>query len=104
MSLIASGNAKQYGDSRKLAARARLNRDYTIAETGWFSWVAKQLPLEAGNRVLDVGCGPAWFWTATANLFPKTIDLTLSDLSAGMVRGGRTLQAVAVRFGSRPGS
>lgn len=86
MSAIASGNAQQYGDSRKLAARARLNRDYTIAETGWFSWVARQLPLLAGCRILDVGCGPAWFWAATASVLPESIHLTLSDLSSGMVR------------------
>ena len=60
MSSITSGNAKQYGDSRKLAARARLNREYTIAEIGWFPWTAKQLPLRSEARVLDVGCGPAW--------------------------------------------
>ena len=30
-------NAMQYGDSRKLAARARrLNREYVVAETPWF--------------------------------------------------------------------
>lgn len=86
VSLLTSGNAKQYGDSRKLEARVRLNREYTIAEVGWFSWVARQLPLEAGNRVLDVGCGPAWFWAATASVLPANIDLTLSDLSPGMVR------------------
>jgi hypothetical protein len=34
MSSISPDNAKQYGDSRKLAARARLNQEYTIAETG----------------------------------------------------------------------
>jgi SAM-dependent methyltransferase len=86
MTSITSGNAKQYGDSRKLAARARLNREYTIAEIGWFAWVARQLPLKPASRILDVGCGPGWFWASVANMLPEKIDLTLSDLSPGMVR------------------
>ncbi|TPO08819.1 class I SAM-dependent methyltransferase [Mesorhizobium sp. B1-1-5] len=85
MSSITSGNAEQYGDSRKLAARARLNSEYTIAEIGWFSWVAKQLPLKSVDSILDVGCGPGWFWAATANELPQNLNLTLSDLSPGMV-------------------
>lgn len=86
MSSITSGNAEQYGDSRKLAARARLNSEYTIAEIGWFPWVAKQLPLKSGDNILDVGCGPGWFWTAAANELPQNPHLTLSDLSPGMVQ------------------
>lgn len=58
MSSITEGNARQYGDSRKLAARARLHTEYTIAETGWFPWVAAQLPLKPADRVLDIGRGP----------------------------------------------
>ncbi|NKM19687.1 methyltransferase domain-containing protein [Rhizobium laguerreae] len=85
MSSITADNAGQYGDSRKLAARARLHRQYTIAETAWFPWVAAQLSLKPGDRVLDVGCGPAWFWAATAGLLPADLDLTLADLSPGMV-------------------
>jgi SAM-dependent methyltransferase len=85
MSPITSGNAEQYGDSRKLAARARLHREYTIAEIGWFLWVAKQLPLKSGDSILDVGCGPGWFWTAVADELPSDLHLTLSDLSPGMV-------------------
>jgi ubiquinone/menaquinone biosynthesis C-methylase UbiE len=86
MSSISSDNAKQYADSRKLAARARLNKEYTIAETGWFPWVAKQLPLKSGDRVLDIGCGPGWFWAATIGALPERLDLTLADLSPGMVQ------------------
>ncbi|SCB56266.1 Methyltransferase domain-containing protein [Rhizobium aethiopicum] len=85
MSSITEGNAEQYGDSRKLAARARLRSEYTIAETGWFPWVAAQLPLKPGDRILDVGCGPAWFWAATAGLLPENLQLTLADLSPGMI-------------------
>ena len=109
---MTSGNAAQYGDSRKLAARARLNREYTIAETGWFPWVAKQLPLKTGNQVLDVGCGPGWFWAATTNELPEKLHLTLSDLSPGMVQeavercrtlpfesvAGRQADAIALPF------
>lgn len=86
MSSITSGNAEQYGDSRKLAARARLNSEYTAAEIGWFPWVAQQLPLNAGDSVLDVGCGPGWFWATAAGELPENLNLTLSDLSSGMVQ------------------
>jgi SAM-dependent methyltransferase len=85
VSSITEGNARQYGDSRKLAARARLNSEYTIAETPWFPWVAQHLPLKAGDRVLDIGCGPGWFWASVADTLPEKLELTLADLSPGMV-------------------
>lgn len=84
-SMSAGENARQYGDSRKLAARARLVREYTIAETPWFPWVAAQMPLRPGDRILDIGCGPGWFWAATADMLPERLKLTLADLSPGMV-------------------
>ncbi|EIM27530.1 class I SAM-dependent methyltransferase [Microvirga lotononidis] len=86
MSSITSGLAQQYSDSQKLAARARINSRYTIAEIGWFPWVARHLPLNSGNHVLDAGCGPGWFWAATASTLPEKLNLTLSDLSPGMTQ------------------
>jgi SAM-dependent methyltransferase len=35
--------------------------------------------------VLDIGCGPAWFWAAAGADAPADLDLMLADLSAGMV-------------------
>jgi SAM-dependent methyltransferase len=98
MSSLHSDNAKQYSDSQKLAARARINSKYTVAETGWFPWVAKQLPLRAGHRVLDIGCGPGWFWAGSVGEWPEGLDLTLADLSPGMVReAGERCRALPFR-------
>ena len=74
----------QYADSRKLAARARLY-DGAVSEIDWFVWVARNLPLTPGARVLEVGCGPGWLWERAEAELPFGIELTLTDASAGMV-------------------
>lgn len=73
----------QYADARHLDARARLHRKYGRGD--WFPWAAEQAPWTDGARVLEIGCGPGWFWDAAADLLPARLDLTLTDLSPGMV-------------------
>jgi SAM-dependent methyltransferase len=75
---------QQYANSQKLAARARL---FQYAEEGvpWPVWVATHAGLKPGDSVLDVGCGPGWFWGAAADALPLDLELTLTDLSPGMV-------------------
>ena len=96
----------------QLAARAGLFK-YSVAETPWFLWVARQLAFRDGDRVIDIGCGPAWFWAGATGALPAKLDLTLTDLSPGMVQEalercrtlpfgsvhGRQADAVAVPFG-----
>ena len=84
MSNITQGMNAQYSDSSKLAARARLHQ-FGHAEVPWFTWVARHVPVEAGGVVLDVGCGPAWFWPEASAALPPNINLTLFDQSSGMV-------------------
>lgn len=84
MSSITEIAANQYADSSKLAARAALHQ-FGHAEVPWFTWVARHLPIQPGAAILDVGCGPAWFWPEASAVLPEKIALTLFDQSAGMV-------------------
>lgn len=76
---------QQYQDSARLSARASLHEKYTTATVSWFDWVGQRLALSPGDRVLEVGCGAGWLWEHTAKTVPEGVDLTLSDLSEGMV-------------------
>jgi SAM-dependent methyltransferase len=73
--------SSQYGDSTNLKCRAGLHQRY--GKRPWFSWVAEHLPLRPGMEILDIGCGPGWFWKLSGDL--PAIRLTLADRSAGMV-------------------
>jgi SAM-dependent methyltransferase len=93
----------QYRDGSRLAARAQLHVKYGTGPVAWYPWLASQIAWPRRARVLEVGCGPGWFWVeATAHLRPD-LDLTLTDLSDGMVtearaqvRGSRSGRAVAL--------
>jgi len=73
---------EQYRDSSKLAVRANL---HSYGRGDWFEWAALQVPWTAGAKALELGCGAGWFWAKGAKAIPQDLDLTLSDLSPGMV-------------------
>jgi ubiquinone/menaquinone biosynthesis C-methylase UbiE len=75
----------QYRDSTRLAARARLHVKYGTAPVAWFPWLATQIAWPPGARVLEVGCGAGWMWAEAAYRLPGDLELTLTDLSPGMV-------------------
>ena len=75
----------QYRDSSRLAARARLHVKYGTAAVAWFPWLATQVDWPRAARVLEVGCGAGWMWAEAAARLPTDLDLTLTDLSTGMV-------------------
>jgi SAM-dependent methyltransferase len=75
----------QYRDSSRLAARARLHVKYGTAPVAWFPWLATQVLWPREARVLEVGCGAGWMWSEAAARLPGDLELTLTDLSEGMV-------------------
>ena len=74
---------RQYQDSTKLMARAMIHVKYSPRGKAW-SLVDTGI-FKAGDRVLDVGCGPGRFWVVNAKMLPPDLDVTLADLSPGMV-------------------
>lgn len=82
----------QYRDSSRLAARARLHVKYGTASVAWFPWLVTQVDWQPDARVLEVGCGAGWMWAEASARLPHDLDLTLTDLSPGMV--GEALERV----------
>jgi ubiquinone/menaquinone biosynthesis C-methylase UbiE len=84
MASITQMTPHQYADSTRLAARAKLHQ-FSHAEVPWFTWVARHLSVAPGASILDIGCGPAWFWPPAIAELPRDLALTLFDQSPGMV-------------------
>jgi SAM-dependent methyltransferase len=88
----------QYRDPSNLMARANLHIRYGTADVPWFDWLAALLDWPADADVLEVGCGPGWFWAEAADRLPPGLRLTLTDLSPGMVAEARQRVAGLNRY------
>ncbi|HSG41519.1 MAG TPA: methyltransferase domain-containing protein [Anaerolineales bacterium] len=76
----------QYKDSSNLDARAAIHERFSTNPYGWFNWLFDiLLKLPADARILELGCGPAYMWKECVRRIPSTWDITLSDLSSGML-------------------
>ncbi len=76
----------QYRDSSNLDARVEIHRRFSTNPYGWFRWVFDSLTgLPENAVVLELGCGPGLLWKENADRIPAGWDVTLSDLSSGML-------------------
>src|SRR5690349_8629884 len=76
----------QYRDADNLNARIQIHRKFSTNPYGWYQWVfdtLAQLPVDA--KILELGCGSGEIWVNIAARIPETWDITLSDLSPGML-------------------
>jgi SAM-dependent methyltransferase len=76
---------KQYQDASNLNARIALHARFSTNPHDWFQWVFDQLDLPPNSHILELGCGPAKLWTSNPDRIPASWDITLSDLSSGMI-------------------
>lgn len=76
---------EQYVNSGNLEKRIRLHQGYSTATEDWMYWVYERLNLQAGQNVLEIGCGNGHLWCENVHNLPEGLHLTLSDRSEGML-------------------
>jgi len=76
---------QQYQTDANLNARIALHQGFSTNSYPWFRWVFDHYDLPADARVLELGCGPADLWRENAKRIPAGWDITLTDLSEGMI-------------------
>ena len=76
----------QYKDSSNLDARVEIHKRFSTNPYGWMKWVFDHIfALPVNAKILELGCGPAYLWKENASRIPSAWDITLSDLSSGML-------------------
>ena len=76
----------QYRDSSNLDARVMIHQRFSTNPYGWCKWVFDALAQLIDNaRILELGCGPAYLWKESISRIPAAWNITLSDLSSGML-------------------
>ena len=90
----------QYRDSSNLDARVEIHRRFSTNTYGWFNWFFDHLlKLPDDARILELGCGPAYLWKECSSRLPADWNITLSDLSSGMLDAAwRNLVVTGRRF------
>lgn len=78
----------QYATPRNLAMRGSFQAN--SATVSWFDWLIDRIGLREGAHILDVGCGPGWFWQAWAKRLPNDLRISLVDTSPGMIEEAKT--------------
>jgi ubiquinone/menaquinone biosynthesis C-methylase UbiE len=78
--------SEQYRDESNLNARIQLHDRFSINKYGWFPWIFDQLHLPPESHILQLGGGTGLLWLKNLNRVPRGWDITLSDLSSGMLQ------------------
>ncbi len=75
----------QYRNECNLRARIGLHQRFSTNPQNWFRWVFEQMDIPAEARILEIGCGPGDLWENNRERIPPGWQLTLTDLSEGML-------------------
>lgn len=80
----------QYRDPTNLQDRAQLHARFSVNPRGWLPWVFDRFAFGKEARLLDLGCGLGDLWRVNRARIPTGWDITLADLSPGMLDAAAT--------------
>lgn len=80
---------KQYADASNLGMRLRIHQLYSTNKQDFHRWAFDQMGLKSGSQIVEFGSGPGTFWVKNADRLPSDLDITLTDLSPGMIEEAR---------------
>lgn len=81
---------RQYGTADKLKDRIALHERFGDTQEDFHAWQFRQVQAPKDAQVLEIGCGSGRFWIVNSGRIPVGWELTLSDLSEGMLRESET--------------
>ena len=73
----------QYANADRLQARISIHERYSRNKQPFGDWIVSHYALQAGERVLELGCGTGSMWQGMT--LPEGCHVTLTDFSAGML-------------------
>ena len=80
----------QYKTADNLQARIFIHQHYSTNSFGWYRWEFDRMQIQPGEKVLDLGCGPAALWKSEGKRLPESSQLVLCDLSQGMAAAAKS--------------
>ena len=79
----------QYRDASNLNTRFQLHERFSTNKYGWHRWVFDRFDFPPEGKIFELGCGPGLLWDKNMDRIPAGWDMTLSDLSPGMIQEAR---------------
>lgn len=79
----------QYINASNISARISLHQMYSTGRPGWFQWIYDNCSICRNMNILELGCGSGTFWTVNRDKLPPDINVTITDISEGMIRDAK---------------
>jgi DNA-binding transcriptional MerR regulator/trans-aconitate methyltransferase len=80
---------QEYESAFNLQTRIRLHDDFSVNPYKWHHWLFDQMIIPESSKILELGCGDGTLWKRNADRIPEGWDVTLTDLSEGMLNDAR---------------
>ena len=80
---------ERYKDATSFSLCLQAIKPLQTSKIDWYHWIFEHIRKAPGCRVLELGCGPGDLWRENAEAIPPDWEVTLSDFSAGMLKGAQ---------------